>query len=191
MYYLKDLITIQPNFSLTNKRLFNMKSLELLLEKTLYASRWLLAPIYIGLSLAVLALGIKFFQEVIHIFEHIITTKESDLVLNILTLIDMSLVASLIVMVMFSSYESFVSKIDLNEETDKLDWLGKLDANTLKLKVAASIVAISSIHLLRIFMEATAYEPHQLKWYTIIHMAFVVSALLLALLDKIAFQKKH
>ena len=168
-----------------------MKSLELLVEKTMYASRWLLAPIYVGLSLAVFALGIKFFQEVFHIFGHIVTMKESDLVLNILTLIDMSLVASLIVMVMFSSYESFVSKIDLDEDTDKLDWLGKLDANTLKLKVAASIVAISSIHLLRIFMEAKTYEPEQLKWYTIIHMAFVVSALLLAILDKIAFQKKH
>lgn len=155
----------------------------------MYASRWLLAPIYVGLSLAVLALGIKFFQEVIHIFVHVFTMKESDLVLSILTLIDMSLVASLIVMVMFSSYESFVSKIDLDEDTDKLDWLGKLDANTLKLKVAASIVAISSIHLLRIFMEAKTYETEQLKWYTIIHMAFVVSALLLAVLDKIAFQK--
>ena len=169
----------------------NMKSLELLIEKTMFASRWLLAPIYIGLSLAVLALGIKFFQEVIHIFEHIITMKESDLVLTILTLIDMSLVGSLIVMVMFSSYENFVSKIDLDEGTEKLDWLGKLDANTLKLKVAASIVAISSIHLLRIFMEAQSIDNYKLMWYTIIHITFVISAVLLAILDKIAFQKDH
>lgn len=165
-----------------------MKSIELLLEKIMFASRWLLAPIYVGLSLAVLALGIKFFQEVIHIFEHVFVMKESDLVLTILTLIDMSLVGSLIVMVMFSSYENFVSKIDLDENTEKLDWLGKLDANTLKLKVAASIVAISSIHLLRIFMEAATIPNDKLMWYTIIHMAFVVSALLLAVLDKIAFQ---
>lgn len=155
----------------------------------MYASRWLLAPIYVGLSLAVLALGIKFFQEVIHIFEHVFTMKESDLILTVLTLIDMSLVGSLIVMVMFSSYESFVSTIDLDEGTDKLDWLGKLDANTLKLKVAASIVAISSIHLLRVFMKAETIDNDKLMWYTIIHMAFVVSALLLAVLDKIAFQK--
>ena len=166
-----------------------MKSLELLVEKTMYASRWLLAPIYVGLSLAVFALGIKFFQELIHIFEHVFTMKESDLILTVLTLIDMSLVGSLIVMVMFSSYESFVSKIDLNEDTDKLDWLGKLDANTLKLKVAASIVAISSIHLLRIFMKAESIENDKLMWYTLIHITFVVSALLLAVLDKIAFQK--
>lgn len=166
-----------------------MKSLELLVEKTMYASRWLLAPIYVGLSLAVFALGIKFFQELIHIFEHVFTMKESDLILTVLTLIDMSLVGSLIVMVMFSSYESFVSKIDLNEDTDKLDWLGKLDANTLKLKVAASIVAISSIHLLRIFMKAESIENDKLMWYTLIHITFVVSALLLAVLDKIAFQR--
>lgn len=155
----------------------------------MYASRWLLAPIYVGLSLAVLALGIKFFQEVVHIFEMIFTMSESDLVLKILTLIDMSLVGSLIVMVMFSSYENFVSKIDLDQDTDKLDWLGKLDANALKLKVAASIVAISSIHLLSIFMKAETIDNDKLMWYTIIHMAFVVSALLLAVLDKIAFQK--
>jgi len=166
-----------------------MKSLELILEKMMFASRWLLAPIYVGLSLAVFALGIKFFQELLHIFEHVFTMKESDLVLTILTLIDMSLVGSLIVMVMFSSYENFVSKIDLDENTEKLDWLGKLDANTLKLKVAASIVAISSIHLLRIFMEAATIPNDKLMWYTIIHMAFVVSALLLAVLDRIAFQK--
>ena len=155
----------------------------------MFASRWLLAPIYVGLSLAVLALGIKFFQEVIHIFEQVFTMQESDLILTVLTLIDMSLVGSLIVMVMFSSYENFVSKIDLDEGTEKLDWLGKLDANTLKLKVAASIVAISSIHLLRIFMKAETIDNDKLMWYTIIHMAFVISALLLAVLDKIAFQK--
>lgn len=164
-----------------------MKSLEHLFEKLMFASRWLLAPIYIGLSLAVLALGIKFFQEVIHIYDVIFTMKESDLVLTILTLIDLSLVGSLIVMVMFSSYENFVSKIDLDEDADKLDWLGKLDANTLKLKVAASIVAISSIHLLRIFMEAQTIEDNKLMWYTIIHITFVISAVLLAVLDRLAF----
>ena len=168
-----------------------MKSIELFIEKMMFASRWLLAPIYVGLSLAVLALGIKFFQEVIHIFETVFIMSESDLVLKILTLIDMSLVGSLIVMVMFSSYENFVSKIDLDENTEKLDWLGKLDANALKLKVAASFVAISSIHLLSIFMKAETIDNDKLMWYTIIHMAFVVSALLLAVLDKIAFQHNN
>ena len=166
-----------------------MSSLEQIIEKSMFASRWLLAPIYMGLSLAVLALGIKFFQEVIHIYGVIFSIKESDLVLTILTLIDLSLVGSLIVMVMFSSYENFVSKIDLDEGSDKLDWLGKLDANTLKLKVAASIVAISSIHLLRVFMEVQSIENDKLMWYTIIHLTFVVSAVLLAVLDKLAFSR--
>ena len=161
--------------------------LEKIIEKSLFASRWLLAPIYLGLSLAVLALGIKFFQEVIHIFAIIWTMKESDLVLTILSLIDMTLVGSLIVMVMFSGYENFVSHIDVDQSKDKLDWLSQLDANTLKLKVAASIVAISSIHLLKVFMEVDQHENSKLMWYTIIHMTFVISALILAVLDKIAF----
>lgn len=94
-----------------------MKTIELFIVKMMFASRWLLAAIYVGLSLAVPALGIKLFQEVMHIFEMVFVMKESDLILKILTLIDMSLVGSLIVMVMFSSYENFVSKIDLDEDT--------------------------------------------------------------------------
>ncbi len=172
-----------------------MREVEHFFEKILFSTRWLLAPIYFGLSLAVLALAIKFFQEVFHVFSHLVALKETDLVLTTLSLIDISLVGSLIVMVMFSGYENFVSRIDVDEGSDKLDWLGKLDANTLKLKVAASIVAISSIHLLRVFMEIpTIYEAHEidvahskLMWYTVIHMTFVLSAVMLAVLDKIAF----
>jgi len=161
--------------------------LERRLEKALYLSRWLLAPIYLGLSVAVLALGIKFFQELLHVMQHIFEVGEADLVLTVLALIDLTLVGSLIVMVMFSGYENFVSAIDLDESTHELDWLGKLDANTLKLKVAASIVAISSIHLLRVFMEVRSIPNDKLLWYVVIHMAFVVSALLMAVLDKLAF----
>lgn len=172
-----------------------MQNIEKIFEKILFSTRWLLAPIYFGLSLAVFALGVKFFQEVYHVFAHIIEVKETDLILTTLALIDITLVGSLIVMVMFSGYENFVSRIDVSDETDSLGWLGKLDANTLKLKVAASIVAISSIHLLKVYMEIpTIYETHELDvahnklfWYTTIHLAFVVSAVLLAILDKIAF----
>jgi uncharacterized protein (TIGR00645 family) len=161
--------------------------LERLIEQALYVSRWLLAPIYLGLSIAVLALGIKFFQELWHVMRHILEMAESDMVLTVLSLIDLTLVGSLIVMVMFSGYENFVSAIDLDDDTHKLDWLGKLDSNTLKLKVAVSIVAISSIHLLRVFMEIREIPNDKLMWYVIIHMAFVLSALLMAVLDKIAF----
>lgn len=161
--------------------------MESAIEKTLYAMRWLLAPIYLGLGLALLALGVKFFQEVYHVFGHILALSESDLVLTILALVDMSLVASLLVMVMFSGYENFVSQINIEESQDKLNWLGKLDAGTLKLKVAASIVAISSIHLLRAFMNAQQIPNDKLMWYAIIHMVFVFSAVLLGVLDKMAF----
>lgn len=167
--------------------------MERIIEKLLFASRWLLAPVYLGLSLALLALGVKFFQELFHVFNHLLQMKEADLILMILALVDMTLVASLVIMVMFSGYENFVSKIDVENEGDKLGWLGKLDAGTLKLKVAASIVAISSIHLLRIFVRAQEIPNDKLLWYTLLHMAFVVSAVLLAILDKIAFaaHRKH
>lgn len=128
--------------------------MERLIEKTMYASRWLLAPIYLGLSLALLALTLKFFQEVFHVLPHVFTLAETDLVLTLLSLIDLSLVGGLLVMVMMSGYENFVSRLDLDESQEKLSWLGKMDAGSLKLKVASSIVAISSIHLLKVFMNA-------------------------------------
>jgi len=159
--------------------------MEHLAEKLLYASLWLLAPIYLGLSFGLLILGIKFFQEVIHVIPLIFSTSESDLVLIILSLIDLSLVGGLLVMVMLSGYENFVSSIDLDEDTDKLHWLGKMDAGSLKQKVAASIVAISSIHLLKIFMNAHVYEAEQLKWFVLIHLTFVFSAIGMAYVDKL------
>jgi uncharacterized protein (TIGR00645 family) len=169
------------------------QKIEYVFEKVLFASRWLLAPIFLGLSLALVALGVKFFQEAWHVFNHLLEVEEADLVLTVLAMIDISLVATLIVMVMFSGYENFVSTIDA-KGSDTLNWLGKLDAGTLKLKVAASIVAISSIHLLRIFMQVGSigkevYTNSQIMWYVILHMTFVVSALLLGVLDKIAFAK--
>lgn len=155
-------------------------------ERFLFASRWLLAPLYVGLTLALVALGVKFFQEAIHLLAHIWTASEADLVLTVLALIDIVLVGSLIVMVMFSGYENFVSRIEA-EGTDTLGWLGKLDAGTLKLKVAASIVAISSIHLLRVFMNAQHIDNDKILWYVVLHLTFVASALMLGMLDRIAF----
>jgi uncharacterized protein (TIGR00645 family) len=153
---------------------------ERLIERLLFASRWLLAPIYLGLSLALLALGIKFFQEIVHLLPHILETPEADVILVVLTLVDLSLVGGLLIMVMFSSYENFVSRMDgTSKEEHELGWMGKLDAGGLKLKVATSIVAISSIHLLKAFMNAPQTPNDKLMWYSIIHMVFVISALLL------------
>jgi uncharacterized protein (TIGR00645 family) len=174
--------------------------LEAVTEKALFSSRWILAPIFLGLSLALLALGVKFFQEAYHLIAEVLVKEEADLVLKVLALIDISLVGSLIVMVMFSGYENFVSTIDA-KGTDSLGWLGKMDSGTLKLKVAVSIVAISSIHLLRIFMQVSdkvtlddgalvdKYTNSQIMWYVILHMTFVLSAVLLGVLDKMSFAK--
>ena len=153
-------------------------------ENLLYASRWLLAPIYMGLSLGLLMLGVKFFQEALHTIPMIFTMGESDLVLVILSLVDMALVGGLLVMVMLSGYENFVSSIDIEEGKEKLSWLGKLDSGSLKQKVAASIVAISSIHLLKAFMNAENIDNEKLMWYVIIHLTFVLSALGMAYVDR-------
>ena len=160
-------------------------SMERFIENTMYASRWLLAPIYFGLSLAVLALSVKFFQELYHILPQIFSLAEADVILKLLSLIDMALVGGLLGMVMISGYENFASQLDIDESKEKLNWLGKMDSSSLKMKVAASIVAISSIHLLRVFMDARNYETDHLMWYVIIHMTFVASAFAMGYLDKL------
>ncbi|STU57211.1 membrane protein [Klebsiella pneumoniae subsp. ozaenae] len=106
--------------------------MERFLENAMYASRWLLAPVYFGLSLGLIALTIKFFQEIFHILLHIFSVSESDMILTLLSLVDMTLVGGLLVMVMFSGYENFVSQLDINEGKEKLSWLGKMDATSLK-----------------------------------------------------------
>lgn len=164
--------------------------MERFIENLMYSSRWLLAPVYLGLSFGLLALGIKFFQEILHVLPNILDIAESDLILVILSLIDMTLVGGLLVMVMLSGYENFVSKLDIAEHREKLSWLGKMDSGSLKNKVAASIVAISSIHLLRVFMDARNIANDKLMWYVIIHLTFVLSAFVMGWLDNMSKQEK-
>ncbi len=156
------------------------------LEKIMYASRWIMAPIYFGMSLALLALAIKFFQELLHIIPAIWVINESELVLKLLTLIDLSLVGSLLVIVMFSGYENFVSQMSLCNSVEKLEWLGTHDYGSLKMKVASSVVAISSIHLLKIFMDVQTTHNDKIMWYVLIHLTLVVSALLMGYLEKLS-----
>ncbi|MEL0630324.1 TIGR00645 family protein [Psychromonas aquatilis] len=166
--------------------------MERFIENLIYSSRWLLAPIYLGLSLGLLALSVKFFQELIHLLPNILTVTENDLVLLLLSLIDMTLVGGLLVMVMFAGYENFVSKLDIDENKEKLAWLGTIDSGSLKNKVAAAIVAISSIHLLRVFMDAENVANDKLMWYVIIHLTFVLSAFVMGYLDNVSQKaKKH
>jgi len=163
--------------------------MEALFERIMYTTRWLLAPVYLGLSLAIVLLAIKFFQEIIHVFPIITSMTETDLILVILSLIDLALVGGLLVMVMFSGYENFVSRLDLVDTQGGLEWLGKMDAGTLKNKVAVSIVAISSIHLLKIFMNAENITNDKIMWYVILHMTFVISAFGMGYLDLVMRKK--
>jgi len=159
--------------------------LQTFIERFIYATRWLLAPIYLGLGLALFALTFKFCQTLWHLYATLLETDESDLVLKLLSMIDMVLVGSLLVMVMIGSYENSVSQLNLGEERAKLAWLGKLNANSLKMKLAAAIVAISSIHLLEVFMNADDIPDDKIFWYLILHLTFVLSAAIMAGIDKL------
>ena len=166
----------------------HMKSIELLIERVILTSRWLLVIFYLGLVAALAIYGLSFFFKLWKVVENVLVYDENQMILAMLGLIDAALVASLIVMVMISGYENFVSRFDEGE--DQVSFLGKLDSGSLKIKVASSIVAISSIHLLQIFLNAHQYTDGKLMWYTIIHLAFVVSALMLGVLERIMAKTK-
>ena len=180
-----------PGYSLTLILPLTMKTLETLLEQFILLSRWLLAPIYLALAAVLVLFTIKTSQEVVHLFAIITTATDMDLILAVLTLIDMALIANLLVMVILS-YKSFVSSLNVGgQETPS--WLGSLDMETIKVKLAVAIVAISSIHLLKAFMTAPSpgedqgFWEHQMFWLVVIQLTFVVSALLMAVVDRIAF----
>ncbi|QCI21329.1 TIGR00645 family protein (plasmid) [Buchnera aphidicola (Hyperomyzus lactucae)] len=164
--------------------------MEKIIERTIYASRWLMFPVYVGLSFGFILLTLKFFQQIIFIIPDIISMSESGLVLVVLSLIDIALVGGLLVMVMFSGYENFISKMDMEDNQKRLGWMGTMDVNSIKNKVASSIVAISSVHLLRLFMEAEKILDNKIMLCVIIHLTFVLSAFGMAYIDKMS-KKKH
>ncbi len=161
-----------------------MKSMELLVERVILSARWILVVFYIGLAAALGLYAVSFVYKLAKVAADVFVLGESEMILAMLGLIDAALVASLIVMVMISGYENFVSRFD-GAENEEISWLGKLDSGSLKIKVASSIVAISSIHLLQIFLNTQQYTTAQLMWATFMHLAFVVSALLLGFLEQI------
>ena len=126
--------------------------IESVLEKTVFASRWLLAPFYVGLAIGIGILLIKFVQELFHLAQKALVASESDAILGVLTLVDLSLTGSLLLIVMFSGYENFVSKIDHSGHRDWPEWMSAIDFTALKIKLLGSIVAISAIQLLKQFM---------------------------------------
>jgi uncharacterized protein (TIGR00645 family) len=161
------------------------RRVERILEDTLFASRWLMAPMYLGLIGALLILMGKFIEALVHFAMHATHASESDTVLALLSLIDLTLAANLLLIVVFSGYENFVSKIDLGGHEDQPDWMGKVDFSGLKLKLIASMVAISGIHLLKIFMDIPKYTDRDIQWMVIIHVVFVGSGVALAFMDRI------
>lgn len=160
-----------------------MKQLEVFVESIILASRWLLVVFYIGLGLALALYAVTFGFKIWDFASHLIGMDETETILKMLSLIDAALIASLVVMVIISGYENFVSRFD-NE--DDVHWLGQIDAGSLKIKVASTIVAISSIHLLQIFLNVPQYTDSQIMWYTLLHITFIVSALFLAVIDRIS-----
>jgi uncharacterized protein (TIGR00645 family) len=166
-----------------------MKKLEHTVEAVILASRWLLVVFYLGLAVALLLYAVSFTSKLYDFVEKLFTLAETDTILKMLALIDAALVASLVVMVIISGYENFVSRFD-NADGNEISWLGKVDAGSLKIKVASTIVAISSIHLLQVFLNVQQFTDSQLMWLTIMHMAFVLSALLLAFIDKLMTTSK-
>ena len=163
-----------------------MQQLEQWFEKSLFASRWLLAPFFAGLVVAVGVILVKFVQELWHLIVHLSEFSEAEVIVHVLTLIDVSLIASLLVIIIFSGYESFVSKIEIEDDGDRPDWMGKVGFAGLKIKVIGSIVAISAIELLKVFLTIDEFSDNQLMWRVLIHLTFVVSGTLLALQEKLS-----
>ena len=155
-------------------------------EQLIFASRWLMAPFYLGLIVALLALLYIFGHEILIVSVRLPGLAETDIIVWVLSLIDLSLAANLLLMVIFSGYENFVSKMDVGDHPDRPAWMGKVDFSGMKLKLVASIVAISAIHLLKAFMEIESMDKVNLQWMVIIHLTFVVSGVLLALMDWIS-----
>lgn len=163
--------------------------IEKTIERMIFVSRWLMAPIYLGLVAVLGVLVVKFLEELYHFVPHVLELRETDVILMTLTLLDLSLAASLVLMMIFSGYENFVSKIDTGD-SERPAWMGTLDFGGLKLKLISSIVAISGVDLLKGFMNIGQISKEDLMWKVITHVVFVVSGVLLALMDYITSKAK-
>jgi uncharacterized protein (TIGR00645 family) len=165
--------------------------LERSLERLLFASRWLLAPFYLALAIGLIGLLIKTAERVFELARGIMSLTESGIILGVLSIVDLTLTASLVVIVIFSGYVNFVSRIDVNEHRDWPQWMASIDFSELKLKLMASIVAITAIKLLEAFMDVDQESDRDLWWLAGLHVTFVVSALVLALADWVGHRNRN
>jgi len=157
----------------------------------MFGSRWLLAPLYIGLVLSIFLLLIKFAKEFFVLSSGILTAQSGDVIIGILSLIDITLIANLLIIIVYAGYENFVSKMHTGDHEDRPDWMGHVDFSDLKIKVIGSIAAISAIELLKSFMNAEGLTNTQLGWKVGIHLTFVTSGVLFALMDRLNPKHKH
>lgn len=157
------------------------------LETFIFASRWLQAPLYVGLIVAQAVYCWLFMVELSHLVHNAIDAahiSETDVMLSVLGLIDVVMIANLLVMVIIGGYETFVSRLDLEGHPDQPEWLSHVNAGVLKIKLSTAIIGISSIHLLKSFINANNLAEHTLQWQVIIHVVFLFSALAMAYVDK-------
>ena len=157
------------------------------LETVIFASRWIQAPLYVGLIIAQVVYCWLFMVELSHLVHNAIDAahiSEADVMLAVLGLIDVVMIANLLIMVIVGGYETFVSRLDLEGHPDQPEWLSHVNAGVLKIKLSTAIIGISSIHLLKSFINAANLEPHTLQWQVIIHVVFLFSALAMAIVDK-------
>ncbi|TCJ12258.1 TIGR00645 family protein [Parasulfuritortus cantonensis] len=166
-----------------------MKQVEHTLERLIFGSRWLLAPFYLGLVLALAMLLVKFAKEFLHFVPLVFAGEGGDVIIGILSLIDVVMVANLLIIIVFAGYENFVSRIDTGEHEDRPSWMGHVGFAELKMKLIGSIVAISGIELLKAFMHVEAMTNEQLAWKVGIHLTFVLSGVLFAVMDRVAAGK--
>ena len=162
---------------------------ETVFEKIIFASRWLQAPLYAGLIVGGVLYAYKFLIELIHLCATINEITETALMLGVLTLVDITMVANLIIMVIIGGYSTFVSRMDIDKHVDKPEWLQKIDAGTLKIKLAGSLVGVSGIHLLQTFINIKNHESEHIMWQVIIHIVFLLSSIMLAYSEKLLHQK--
>lgn len=163
--------------------------IESVFENIIFASRWLQAPLYAGLIVGGILYAYKYIVELIHLCVTINEITETALMLGILTLVDITMVANLLIMVVIGGYSTFVSRIDIDKHEDKPEWLHKIDAGTLKVKLAGALVGISGIHLLITFINIKSYETDHIMWQVIIHVVFLLSSVMLAYSERLLNQK--
>lgn len=166
-----------------------MKKTEIFVETLMFKSRWLLAPFFFGLIVAIMAMLVKFGKQLVSLITLLLGGSEYEVIVAVLSLIDTALIASLLLIIAFSGYENFVSKIGVGDHEDRPAWMGKVGFADLKIKLMGAIVAISAVELLKAFINADNLTNTQLAWRTGIHLVFVVSGVLFALTDRISESK--